>query len=578
MDDNNPDEPDNDAIIVGLGTRGAITNRRSDPWEIYDVCAEDKGTTVKVEVYTDVYYYNPNIAPTTDSMVLYEFYFDGNPAVEVCQFLSGPNNPAGGTPAVYDRGANVGLPGSWATLDPVNKVVTLEVDTTNPLSNSFLTASTHDVYVETREGECATGYGTMLLPNALNPNDRAPDMGVLAMSMGPSGGGGLGISIPTSIDPNSIRIPAVMPRMPGAVPGAVASVLAPAMGALSGGPVGSGQQAPVGASSVASATGGGTSFQQTLASLGLGTGQGASMTAKPAKPGRISQPGQAEFVRVHFDWGLDVYQSVSTHPPAGAPPTSFGRDLWGWNLTNVDASLNGFHLAQVTWFDDGGQTFVAMNNVTFEIALLQDEGPMDAGAPSDAPQDGFDAAASDADSDNDGPLDRVDNCPFSPNPDQLDLDHDGKGNVCDPDADGDQIPNGLDNCAMVPNGDQAITHYPNPKGIGDACNDDWDDDGIRNTADNCPDVSNAKQLDSNNDKVGDACDPAKLAALMGADSVNSASRLSGDVLGAQPQSQYGLADPHSKDPFALGSTGVYVLAMGLALVVLAAILVVRRGA
>ncbi|HEX8181042.1 MAG TPA: thrombospondin type 3 repeat-containing protein [Pyrinomonadaceae bacterium] len=72
----------------------------------------------------------------------------------------------------------------------------------------------------------------------------------------------------------------------------------------------------------------------------------------------------------------------------------------------------------------------------------------------------------DTDDDNDGIPDATDNCPLTPNPDQVDTDGDGLGNVCDPDDDNDGVPDGTDNCQFTANGDQADT---NGDGIGDAC-------------------------------------------------------------------------------------------------------------
>lgn len=63
----------------------------------------------------------------------------------------------------------------------------------------------------------------------------------------------------------------------------------------------------------------------------------------------------------------------------------------------------------------------------------------------------------DPDSDDDGALDGSDNCPKAFheetgrsgfNPDQADLDDDGRGDVCDPDVDGDGIPDAADSCRM----------------------------------------------------------------------------------------------------------------------------------
>ena len=47
----------------------------------------------------------------------------------------------------------------------------------------------------------------------------------------------------------------------------------------------------------------------------------------------------------------------------------------------------------------------------------------------------------DADTDGDGVFDQVDNCPLTPNQDQLDFDGDGTGDVCDFDRDGDGVEN-----------------------------------------------------------------------------------------------------------------------------------------
>jgi hypothetical protein len=74
----------------------------------------------------------------------------------------------------------------------------------------------------------------------------------------------------------------------------------------------------------------------------------------------------------------------------------------------------------------------------------------------------------DADTDNDGILNNADNCPWSYNPLQEDMDLDTYGDACDDDIDGDGVLNVNDNCLMTEN---PLQEDINADGIGDACQD-----------------------------------------------------------------------------------------------------------
>ena len=119
------------------------------------------------------------------------------------------------------------------------------------------------------------------------------------------------------------------------------------------------------------------------------------------------------------------------------------------------------------------------------------------------PGNTFTLNCSTPDTDGDGVLDTVDNCPAIANPDQVDQDLDGIGNECDPDLDGDGALNTADNCPLIANADQADL---DGDGIGDLCDGDVDGDSVADNFDNCPFIANTDQADNDGDGFGDQCD------------------------------------------------------------------------
>ena len=113
------------------------------------------------------------------------------------------------------------------------------------------------------------------------------------------------------------------------------------------------------------------------------------------------------------------------------------------------------------------------------------------------------------DTDGDGVPDDQDNCPTTPNPDQVDTDGDGIGDACDPcpldpanDADGDGVCGNVDNCPATPNPDQADA---DGDGLGDACDADDDNDGVPDGADLCPGTPAGEVVNTSGCSIAQLC-------------------------------------------------------------------------
>ncbi len=78
--------------------------------------------------------------------------------------------------------------------------------------------------------------------------------------------------------------------------------------------------------------------------------------------------------------------------------------------------------------------------------------------------------------------------------------------TCETDYDLDGIPNNIDNCIYTLNTNQANLDGDS---FGDVCDEDIDNDGRNNSSDNCPLVYNPNQSDLDADGIGDVCDPVQ---------------------------------------------------------------------
>jgi len=117
-----------------------------------------------------------------------------------------------------------------------------------------------------------------------------------------------------------------------------------------------------------------------------------------------------------------------------------------------------------------------------------------------------------ADGDDDGVLDHADNCKFDYNPNQLDVDGDEIGDVCD-------------SCP-----EEDARGYDDNK---DGCIDDSDYDGIKDNVDNCPNNYNPDQLDSDQDGIGDECNIFPGASVyldVDGDGINESATNENDVM------------------------------------------------
>jgi len=124
------------------------------------------------------------------------------------------------------------------------------------------------------------------------------------------------------------------------------------------------------------------------------------------------------------------------------------------------------------------------------------------------------------------------------------------------DMDGDNISDQLDNCPSIANQNQTNTDND---GLGNACDPDDDNDGIPDVSDNCPLISSANQTDTDADGQGNPCDqdddndgmPDAYESLKGFNPLNASDASSDpDADGYTNLEEYEAGtDPHDPESF-----------------------------
>lgn len=154
-----------------------------------------------------------------------------------------------------------------------------------------------------------------------------------------------------------------------------------------------------------------------------------------------------------------------------------------------------------------------------------------------------------------------DNCIFATNKDQMDLNNNGIGNVCD------ETEKGMISPITCPCADNPNRNDTDKDGVRDVCDDDIDNDGIKNPicifdgsglldqskltegADNCVFVANPDQKDENTNGAGDICEPMAEGGTT-------------DICPTVPEDMDGVDDddgcPELTDTFQEKEPGVYV--------------------
>ena len=200
----------------------------------------------------------------------------------------------------------------------------------------------------------------------------------------------------------------------------------------------------------------------------------------------------------------NVGAQISSNPGASSPTVSYSNIQGGYAGTGninqdplfADPENGDFHLEAASPCIDTG-TSTGAPAIDIAGTARPQGSRFDMGA--------YEYQLMAYDTDDDGVVDGLDNCPTVSNPGQEDSDNDTVGDACDScpddanptqaDADGDDIGDVCDNCPTVSNPGQ----------------EDSDNDTIGDACDNCPDIYNPEQDDIDGDGIGDACDQCNAA-------------------------------------------------------------------
>lgn len=205
---------------------------------------------------------------------------------------------------------------------------------------------------------------------------------------------------------------------------------------------------------------------------------------------------RSKFVKGHY--GLSTTFNTASHainsnsgdPARGAAPyqkafPTVANSGAVYAVVGSSGTISGGSLDHPVMFsslNELGSMVIDVTNITLTAKFLDDQG---------VARDAFtlQKLATGPDTDLDGFMNVIDNCPELANSDQADFDNDLLGDLCDFDDDNDGVPDSLDLFPLNP-----------------LESSDLDADTIGDNGDNCGTLSNTTQTDANSNGLGDICE------------------------------------------------------------------------